>query len=90
MLIGALAVEAARRSTPSPLRRPGWAAAGVLSVALGGAIHARGALDPATERWNERPFEVAGERSRLWRWNDAQMLAGLGGEEESPAGDAPP
>jgi hypothetical protein len=40
-------------------------------------VHAQGALNPATVRWNMLPTNVDIEPSRLWDWSQPQWLAGV-------------
>jgi hypothetical protein len=69
-------------------------AAGLL--VWGVAVHARGALCPATWAWNVRPWNVDQDPSRLWDWSDAQFLAGVirpiagAGEAVTPLGSRIP
>ncbi|HEX5876242.1 MAG TPA: hypothetical protein VFY60_16450, partial [Pyrinomonadaceae bacterium] len=48
---------------------------GVVLLAAGIFIHARGANSPATQMWNARPVSIDEHPERLWDWRDPQFLA---------------
>jgi hypothetical protein len=48
-----------------------------IAAALSVAIHAQGALDRATMRWNSEPRNVDVDPGRLWDWTHPQFLAGF-------------
>jgi hypothetical protein len=58
-----------------PLAKPVRALA-ILLLAWGVAVHARGALSPATGTWNTQPWNVDQDPARVWDWGDPQFLAG--------------
>ena len=52
-------------------------AIGIVLLAAGIFIHARGALSPATSIWNSLPENVDLNPERIWDWRQPQFLAGL-------------
>jgi hypothetical protein len=59
------------------IRRPAAAAAVAALAAISVAMHAQGALNPATMAWNALPTSLDFDPSRLWDWKQPQFLAGI-------------
>lgn len=74
-LLAVLAVAALPR-VPRLARWSGVAAL-LLTGALGGFIHHRGATDSATFRWNVTPRPIDADTLRIFDWSHAQFLVGL-------------
>src|SRR5262249_53716101 len=54
-----------------------WSAAFVAAACASVVIHAQGALNENTAKWNAFPVSVDTEPIRVWDWRQPQFLAGL-------------
>ena len=77
MFIGLATTAAAVNAPTSGRARAGEFLAAVVLVAVGVALHGRGALSPAPMRWNYEPANVDAFPSRLWDWRVPPFLADL-------------
>src|SRR5436190_5735025 len=77
VLLATLGLKAMRESTISIGERVAMRALGLVLLAAGFFIHARGANAAATSVWNSLPENVDLKPERIWDWRQPQFLAGL-------------